>query len=752
MNPHDTELAELREKCNLLQNTIDNNFDTLAYFKQQSHAQTAINEIISISLQPIPLGALLKEILLLVLNISWIPLEEKGCIFLVNEKRDFLEPEVSHNLDEPSLETCDQAVFGRCLCGRNTQGQQLTSKNSIDHQSFIAGLTPKGHYHVPIVVEDGSPIGIFEVHVKHRHRFDPTEQQFLSELACTLANIIEHKRMDAQRNTLACAVESTGSIMLITNQQGLIEYVNPQFTAVTGYTAEEVMGRSPQLLAASETPDEIYQEMRNSVLSGKEWHGDFLNKKKNGQCFRLKSITSPIKDVNGDVSHIVSIQNDVTQEYESSKELTYQSSHDGLTGLVNRREFEIQIESLLSKTNRAKVPYVLMFLDLDHFKVVNDTGGHTAGDELLRQISMEFQSKVRKTDTLARLGGDEFGILMEHCLVEDGLKIANSILKSVMDYQFFWENQAFRIGVSIGMTAFTNETISATELMKRADAACYRAKELGRNRVHHYQKEDKELVRLHGEMHWVERINQALDEDRFILHAQPIVPLMELPENNHRYELLLRMVDSQGNVIEPGAFLPAAGRYNLMPKLDRWVIDHAISLLSSWDQCHSALKWVSINLSEQSIADEDFLNFILTEIQNNAVQPGRICFEIKETAAILNLVPVSHFISVLSELGCLFALDDFGKGLSSFGYLTKLKVDFLKIDGMLVKNILDDPIDYAMVKSINEVGQVMGMRTIATSVENDEIMEKLRSIGITFAQGYGIETPRSISAPGADVL
>ncbi len=623
----------------------------------------------------------------------------------------------------------------------------MASKNSVDgdRQIFINGLTPKRHYHVPIVVEGGSPLGVLELYVKHGHRFGPSEQQFLYEVARTLANIIDRNRLDTQRNTLACAIESSGSIMLITNRRGMIEYVNPQFTVVTGYTAKEVMGHSPRMLAAFETPDEIYQEMRNTILSGTEWRGDFYNKKKNGERFRLKSIVSPVKDEHGNVSHIVSIQEDVTQEYELSKELSYQSSHDGLTGLINRREFEIRLEKLLSGNPRTKAMHTLIFMDLDHFKGVNDSCGHTAGDELLRQISTEFQSKVRRADTLARLGGDEFGILMEHCLVEDALKIADSILKSVLDYQFYWEKQVFRIGVSIGLTAFTDETVSVTELMKRADAACYRAKELGRNRIHSYQKKDEEIVKVHGEMHWVERINQALDEDRFTLHAQAIVPLMELPDTDRCYELLLRMVDVKGNIIEPGAFLPAAGRYNLMPQLDRWVVGHALTLLNSGGQCCSALKWVSINLSEQSIADVGFLDFVLNDIQNRAVPPGKICFEIKETAAVSNLKPVSHFISVLSRIGCRFVLDDFGKGLSSFGYLTKLKVDYLKIDGVLVKNILDDPIDYAMVKSINEVGQVMGMKTIAACVENDDIKEKLRWVGVSFAQGSGIEKPRPIS-------
>jgi diguanylate cyclase (GGDEF)-like protein len=430
---------------------------------------------------------------------------------------------------------------------------------------------------------------------------------------------------------------------------------------------------------------------------------------------------------------------DITERKNANDLLAYHASHDDLTGLTNRREFERRIELSLSSIKQNKSEHALCFMDLDQFKVVNDTCGHVAGDEMLRQLSAILKSLVRKRDTLARLGGDEFGVLMEHCSLDGAHRVVKTFQKAIQDYRFVWEGRSFKVGVSIGLVPITETTANLTEVMKNADAACYMAKDYGRNRIHVYRPEDTDIAERYGVMQWVTQINRALEEDRFCLYAQIIVPLNNSDDTH--YELLLRMVDEEGNIISPGAFLPAAERYSLISQLDRWVIEHAFGLLVEHPVFLGKIKFCSINLSGPSLTDPEILGFITEQLNNSGISGNKICFEITETSAISNLNIATEFISTLKSFGCQFALDDFGSGLSSFGYLKNLRVDYLKIDGMFIKDIVVDPIDHAMVKSINEIGHVMGMQTIAEFVENDEIKGMLREIGINYAQGYGIGKP-----------
>ncbi len=424
---------------------------------------------------------------------------------------------------------------------------------------------------------------------------------------------------------------------------------------------------------------------------------------------------------------------------QSEEKLTYHANHDSLTGLVNRHEFERRLQKLLETVNEGADEHALFFMDLDQFKIVNDSCGHIAGDEMLKQLTAVLQTMVRKRDTLARLGGDEFGVLIEYCSLDDAFRVATSMQKAIQDYQFVWEGHIFRVGVSIGLVPIISNSITLTALMKDADAACYMAKELGRNRIHIYHNEDENLVKRSGEMQWIARLQRALDKDMFCLYAQTIEPLHG--SDTGHYELLVRMVDEQGNIILPEMFLPAAERYNLISKLDMWVIGHAFKALRESPDMLERIRMFSINLSGQSLTAPDILEFIVGQMKDSGIENGKICFEITETAAISNMGRAIKFISTLKALGCRFALDDFGSGLSSFGYLKNLPVDFLKIDGMFVKNITTDPIDHAMIKSINEIGHVMGMKTIAEFVENDLIKGMLREIGVDYAQGYGVGLP-----------
>ena len=453
-----------------------------------------------------------------------------------------------------------------------------------------------------------------------------------------------------------------------------------------------------------------------------------------------------IHDERGTPLRLIGTIMDITETSQLSEQLSYQASHDTLTGLVNRREFEYRLQRILDTARKDKTKHALCYLDLDQFKVINDTCGHVAGDALLRQLGSLLQEQVRKLDTLARLGGDEFGVLMEHCTLKQARRIATKLCKTIEEFRFAWGDRIFTIGVSIGLVPITATTMNTIEILKQADAACYAAKDAGRNRVHIYHEDDTELAHRHGEMQWVAQINRSLEEDRFCLYMQPIVPV--IPHNDHgqHFELLLRMRDEKDNIIPPGAFLAAAERYNLSTRIDRWVIDNAFTWLTDNPVYLGNLSQCAINLSALSLGDDKFLKYLIRQFNRTIIPPEKICFEITETAAIANLSSATVFIKKLKALGCKFALDDFGSGLSSFAYLKTLPVDYLKIDGVFVKDIETDPIDLAMVKSINEIGHVMGMQTIAEFVENEAILKKLREIGVDYAQGYGIAKPQPIES------
>ena len=482
-------------------------------------------------------------------------------------------------------------------------------------------------------------------------------------------------------------------------------------------------------IAALAGPDKVhYQELEDT--------------RTDGSAFAIRLITRVVGGDEDAWKRILTIAEDVTERKEAQDRLSYQASHDLLTGLINRHEFERRAERLIPSAQSNGGEHALCFMDLDQFKIINDTCGHTAGDELLRQLAMLLSGAVRKRDTLARLGGDEFGVLMEHCTLKQARRVTESLESTVRDFQFGWDEHSFRISVSIGLVAIDENSPNLVELLKRADAACYMAKDLGRNRTHVYHAEDTELAQRHGEMQWVTRINRALEDNRFCLYAQPIVPLSDSGERH--YEVLVRMIDETGKIIPPGAFLPAAERYDLIHSLDRWVVKNALALLAKNPTFVEETNFISINLSGQSVTSSKFLDFIIKQLQETGIEAGKICFEITETVAISNLTKARTFITRLQDFGCSFALDDFGSGLSSFGYLKNLPVDYLKIDGMFVKDIIDNPVDHAMVKSINDIGQVMGMQTIAEFVENDEIKGMLREIGVNYAQGYGVGVPLPI--------
>ena len=424
------------------------------------------------------------------------------------------------------------------------------------------------------------------------------------------------------------------------------------------------------------------------------------------------------------------------QEY--AVKLAYHASHDQLTNLVNRPEFENRLRQALNTAANQGRQHVVMYLDLDQFKVVNDTCGHATGDQLLRQVGALLKQNVREGDSLARLGGDEFGVLLENCPMHEAIRIADELQKCIADFRFASETRSFSIGASIGVVHIADGTLTLTDVLGAADAACYMAKEKGRNRVQFYRPHDSEVFVRRGEMEWVSRLQRALQEGRFVLHAQEIMSIGEqTPRHNHR-ELLVRMLDEHDKIIPPMAFIPAAERYGMMPMIDQWVIQDAFAKINSLGSKGGTC---AINISGTSIGDERFLEFVREQFRRYVMPPRSVCFELTETAAIANFDKAARFFGELKSLGCLFSLDDFGAGMSSFGYLKHLPVDFLKIDGSFVKDVAHDPVDRAMVQAINDVGHVMGKRTIGESVDGEMGLAALREIGVDFAQGNWISPP-----------
>lgn len=555
--------------------------------------------------------------------------------------------------------------------------------------------------------------------------------------------LIEKEKAEASAERLKLAMLGANDGLWDWDLAGDKIYFSPRWKSMLGFAEDEIIDHYDTWrdLVHPEDVDKAIAQIQDFMdKKVVRYESEFRMRHKDGQYINILSRAFAVESEEGKITRLVGTHIDITERKKAEEQLNYQSSHDSLTGLVNRREFERRTEQLLFTSKKQNQLHALCYMDLDQFKVVNDTCGHAAGDEMLRQISALLKEAVRDNDTLARLGGDEFGVLMEHCSPDNAYRVTRAIQAAIQEYQFVWENRTFRAGVSIGLVQITDKTNNLTELLKVADVACYMAKDKGRNRIHVHCDDDSELAKRQGEMHWVTRIQHALDEDRFCLYAQMIEPL-EKSSGKH-FEILVRMIDEEGDIIPPGAFLPSAERYNLMRELDKWVIRNALSSLRNHPEFLNEIDFISINLSGQSITDERFLEFVLKEVRSLKDSAKKICFEITETAAISNLLLAGKFISELRKFGCRFALDDFGSGLSSFGYLKNLAVDYLKIDGAFVKDIVCDPIDRAMVKSINEIGQVMGMETIAEFVESEEIKTMLKEIGVDYAQGFAIHKPQ----------
>jgi diguanylate cyclase (GGDEF)-like protein/PAS domain S-box-containing protein len=550
-----------------------------------------------------------------------------------------------------------------------------------------------------------------------------------------------------EKERLLVTLESIGDGVVTADVHGRVEYLNPVAEQMTGWSGRAALGQpiATVLQVLDEhtrlpLPDPVALCLA-APRSLRSPEGALLRHRGGSLEHAIEFTGSPLRDHAGTVIGAVLVLHDVTAVRDMARALAWQARHDPLTGLINRGEFEVRLGQAIEGARSGRVQHALCYLDLDQFKIVNDTCGHIAGDELLKQLTAQLQARVRDTDTLARLGGDEFGILLEHCPIEEARATAEMLREVVRRFRFLWQDKLFEIGASIGVVPIGADSGSLVDVLSAADSACYVAKDRGRNRIHIYEPQDSALVQRRGEMQWVHRVSQALGEDRFRLLSQHVMPLDH--SMRERYcEILVRMVDEQGVLVPPMAFIPAAERYQMMPALDRWVLKAALAALRERNPALAQVTVCAINLSGQSLCDDHFLASVVELLERSQVDPVRVCFEITETAAIANLARARRFINVLKGMGCRFALDDFGSGLSSFSHLKHLPVDFLKIDGSFVRDMIHDPVDAAMVEAIHRIGQVMGLRTIAEAVESDAVLTRLRELGVDFAQGTHVAAPQ----------
>jgi diguanylate cyclase (GGDEF)-like protein/PAS domain S-box-containing protein len=555
-------------------------------------------------------------------------------------------------------------------------------------------------------------------------------------LAAQLAE--EHELLQV---TLKCI----GDAVITADAEGRVVWLNPAAERMTGWLSAEALDRPlPQVfhIVNEETRAPTENPVATCLAQGKVvgLANHTLLISRDGVEYGIEDSAAPIRNAKGDMLGVVLVFHDVTEQRRLSGEMSYRATHDALTGLVNRTEFETRLRRVLHSAHEERSEHALLYIDLDQFKLVNDACGHTVGDQLLQQVSKLLGDSIRARDALARLGGDEFAVILERCNAEQAQRVAQQICDRMEDFRFAHDGRRFRIGASIGLVPVDSRWQTTAAILQAADTSCYAAKEAGRNRVHTWFDTDLAMRARHGEMQWASRIEQALDDNRFVLHAQHIEALQPT-QDGLRAEVLLRMLDADGTLVPPGAFLPAAERFHLASRIDRWVLRHVLDWMTAAPSL-AHLKSLSVNLSGQSIGDRAFHRWAI-EVLTNAGHPlcERLCLEITETAAVTNMADAALFVEQVRALGVQVALDDFGAGASSFGYLKNLQVDYLKIDGQFITDLIEDPLDEAAVRCFVDVAKTVGVKTVAEFVARADVRDRLRELNVDFAQGFLIHKP-----------
>lgn len=621
-------------------------------------------------------------------------------------------------------------------------GTDIRAKKQLVHQFNI-----KSALVTPIMINNES-YGALSV-FKSESIFDDVDERLLTQFShsvrMAIINMKLLKEVESERERAEVTLHSIADAVITTGPNGNIEYMNNIAEQLTGWSFDEVINQPIQTvfrILDRDTRDPMHNLIEACLEDGTSIKKSMTTLiSRNGTEKEIESSMSPILKFDGEPDGAVVVFHDETERRHMEHVIMHQATHDSLTGLSNRNEFDKQLNEHIYDAKNYGRQHALCYLDLDRFKLVNDTSGHAAGDELLKQVTALLHSCIRGGDILGRLGGDEFGLILENCPQNSAVRVAEKIINDVGQYQFTWDENTFTIGVSIGLVPLTANTDNASDVMKQADLACYTAKDKGRNRLYVYEDKDIELMRMHDEMHWATRIEEAIGSNRLRLFGQIIRPINTKRNDTIHIEILARMEDDNGNLIAPNAFIPAAERFNLMSKVDKQIIDETFKyIVSKKTYVNGGIRYC-INLSGNSLNDEMFAQYIREKIDEHDVDPNYICFEVTETSAITNLHMTRKLMSEIKAMGCWFALDDFGSGLSSFGYLKNLPVDYLKIDGCFVRDMVNNKIDHAMVAAINQIGHVMGIQTIAEFVENDQIMQKLRALKVDYAQGYAISRP-----------
>lgn len=563
-----------------------------------------------------------------------------------------------------------------------------------------------------------------------------------------------HEALFREKERAFVTLASIADAVVTTDVAETITYLNPTAERLTGWRTSEALGQplDTVLPLVSETTRQPIESIPARCLSegrSVDLADHVLLLRRDGTEVAIGDSAAPLRDRNGATVGVVLVFHDVTERRRVLRSLSYEATHDPLTGLVSRKEFERRLGRALAEVGAGTAEHALCYLDLDRFKLVNDTCGHEAGDEVLRAIGRLVAGRLRSRDTVGRLSGDEFGVLLDHCGAIKAEEIAGKLLEAIKDFRFVWGERSFSLGASIGVVPITAAGERAADALRAADIACYAAKEEGGNRVHLAQPGEASGARQQMENRRITRLTRAVEEDRFQLYQQPIVPTTQRGQTRPRCEILLRLLDERGGVETPDAFLPQAERYRLIPAIDRWVVRRTAALLSQWHRDHPEceLPLCSINLSVSSLGDMDLVPAVRDYLTEYGIPPEALSFEIAEAASLGNFSQLARLISEIREAGCGVGLDDFGSGLTSFVHLKALPVDYVKIGGHYVRGV-EDPVYGTLVSAVNQVGRIMGITTIAEEVETESVLEKLRDLGVEYAQGYALAQPSPLA--GAD--
>ena len=556
----------------------------------------------------------------------------------------------------------------------------------------------------------------------------------------------EQARRDARR---ARALESLSDAIVTTDEAGIIEFMNSAAATLTGANAEFAVGKSlSEIVELVDDEDALAARGTHAILPAGEFAAvsrrAVLLSHRSGAESAVEVSTAPIRSAGLDVTGSVLLLRDVTEQRGITRQMSYQATHDALTGLINRGEFERRVSEVNDSAHTGEVHHVLCYLDLDRFKIVNDTSGHLAGDSMLREVAKLLRDAVRDSDFVGRLGGDEFGMLLVGCPLEKARQIADDVCRAVSDYRFIWKDKLFNIGVSVGLVEISRQSGTMEELLSAADAACYVAKKEGAGRVAVYSARDEARARHTGEIQWLQRLQSALKENRFQLYQQTIVPAYEDDGTGPHMEVLVRMTDEFGNEVMPAEFMRAAERPKLMRLVDRWVVQTTFTALGRGVIVLTDRHTIAINISAQTLGDPQFLEFVVECLDRTGALPTQICFEISEAAVIANLDHARRFVGVLHGMGCQFAIDDFGSGVASFSNLKNLPLDYLKIDGSLTQNLARDTVNQAMVTAMIKLARSLNFKVIAEQVEEASAADFVRRIGVDFLQGYAIGRPKPL--------